>query len=70
MLSIAQSMAVKSQQIMDNTQLKGLVAYQAYMFNHSNQGLALNPDVYLGLYYALKAFKGNDFNAINDTQVL
>jgi WD40 repeat protein len=65
MLSIAQSMAVKSQQIMDNTQLKGLVAYQAYMFNFSNEGLTLNPDVYLGLYYALKAFKGNDFNAIN-----
>ncbi|MGE0090879.1 MAG: hypothetical protein AB7S50_15525 [Bacteroidales bacterium] len=65
MLSIAQSMAVKSQQIMDNTQLKGLVAYQAYMFNYSNEGLTLNPDVYLGLYYALKAFKGNNFNAIN-----
>lgn len=65
MLSIAQSMAVKSQQISDNTQLKGLVAYQAYMFNLSYEGLTLNPDVYLGLYYALKSFKGSDFNAVN-----
>ncbi|MDA3954347.1 MAG: hypothetical protein PF485_11935 [Bacteroidales bacterium] len=65
MLSIGQSMAVKSQQISDNTQLKALVAYQAYLFNEKYQGLKLNPDVYLGLYYALKGLKGQSFNALN-----
>ncbi|MEE4198375.1 MAG: hypothetical protein V2I54_12080 [Bacteroidales bacterium] len=65
MLSIAQSMAVKSQQIADNIQLKALVAYQAYLFNQKYQGPTHNPDVYLGLYYALKGIKGQTFNALN-----
>ncbi|NOQ25200.1 MAG: hypothetical protein GQ564_07540 [Bacteroidales bacterium] len=65
MLSIGQSMAVKSQQISDNTQLKALVAYQAYLFNEKYKGPKHNPDVYLGLYYALKGLKGKTFNAIN-----
>ncbi|OFX83938.1 MAG: hypothetical protein A2W99_03730 [Bacteroidetes bacterium GWF2_33_16] len=65
MLSISQSMAVKSQQILDNTQLKGLVAYQSYLFNKRYEGATHNPDVYLGLYYALKALKGQEFNAVN-----
>ena len=65
MLSISQSMAVKSQQISDNTQLKALVAYQSYLFNEKNGGPKHNPDVYLGLYYALKSLKGQAYNAIN-----
>ncbi len=65
MLSIAQSMAVKSQQISDNTQLKALVAYQAYDFNEQYNGPKHNPDVYLGLHYALKALEGQSFNALN-----
>ncbi|MCK5170836.1 MAG: PD40 domain-containing protein, partial [Bacteroidales bacterium] len=65
MLSISQSMAVKSQQISDNTQLKALVAYQAYLFNENFEGPKHNPDVYLGLYYALKGLKGQTYNALN-----
>jgi WD40 repeat protein/energy-coupling factor transporter ATP-binding protein EcfA2 len=65
MLSISQSMAVKSQQISDNTQLKALVAYQAYLFNENFEGDKHNPDVYLGLYYALKGLKGQYYNALN-----
>jgi len=65
MLSISQSMAVKSQQISDNTQLKALVAYQAYLFNENYEGNKHNPDVYLGLYYALKGLKGQFYNALN-----
>jgi len=65
MLSISQSMAVKSQQISDNTQLKALVAYQAYIFNEKYEGAKHNPDVYLGLYYALKGLKGQYYNALN-----
>jgi WD40 repeat protein len=65
MLSISQSMAVKSQQISDNTQLKALVAYQSYLFNKDYEGPKHNPDVYLGLYYALKGLEGQYFNALN-----
>lgn len=65
MLSIAQSMSVKSQQIADDVQLKGLVAYQAYLFNEKYDGPKHNPDVYLGLYYAVKSLKGQTFNALN-----
>ncbi|MBU8892312.1 MAG: hypothetical protein KOO66_06005 [Bacteroidales bacterium] len=65
MLSIGQSMAVKSQQIFDNTQLKALVAYQAYLFNEKYDGPKHNPDIYLGLYYALKGLKGQYYNALN-----
>ena len=65
MISIAQSMAVKSQQISDNIQLKGLIAYQAYLFNKEFNGPSHNPDVFLSLYYALKSLKGQTFNALN-----
>ena len=65
MLSISQSMAVKSRQISDNTQLKALVAYQSYIFNENFAGPKHNPDVYLGLYYALKGLKGQFHNALN-----
>ncbi len=65
MLSISQSMAVKSQQISDNIQLKALVAYQAFLFNEKYDGSKHNPDVYLGLYYALKGLKGQFYNALN-----
>ncbi|HAN18515.1 MAG: hypothetical protein A2X13_08200 [Bacteroidetes bacterium GWC2_33_15] len=65
MLSISQSLGVKSQQISDDIQLKGLVAYQSYLFNNRFEGPQHNPDVYMGLYYALKGIKGQTFNALN-----
>ncbi len=65
MLSISQSMAVKSQQISDDNQLKALVAYQAHLFNNNFQGEKHNPDVYLGLYSALKGVRGQFYNAKN-----
>ena len=65
MISIAQSMSVKSQQIVDDNQLKGLIAYQAYLFNKKYDGPTHNPDIYSGLYYALKSLKGQSFNALN-----
>lgn len=64
MLSIAQSMSVKSRQIAGNIQLKALVAYQAYLFNKQYDGPDHNPDVYLGLHYALKGLKGQDYNSL------
>ncbi|OFX23090.1 MAG: hypothetical protein A2041_06150 [Bacteroidetes bacterium GWA2_31_9b] len=65
MLSISQSLGVKSQQISDDVQLKGLIAYQSYLFNVRHEGTEYNPDVYLGLYYALKGLKGQSYNALN-----
>ena len=53
MLSIAQGMAVKSLQIQDN-QLEGLVAQQAYVFNLRYEGFKHDRYIYNGLYFALK----------------
>lgn len=69
MLSISQSMAVKSEQIDVDTILRALVAFQAYEFNNEYGGNAFNPDVYNGLYYAQKYLYGNsmtDYMAHND----
>jgi WD40 repeat protein len=68
MLSISQSMSVKSLQIDIDTTLKGLVAYQAHLFNKEFEGNEFNPDVYNGLYYSYKYFYGNkntDYQAHN-----
>ncbi|MCP4521352.1 MAG: hypothetical protein GY827_06635 [Cytophagales bacterium] len=62
MLSIAQSMAVKSQQVKTDPQKKALIAYQAYDFNNKFGGDAHHGDIYNGLYYALKEFKEDEFN--------
>lgn len=59
MLSIAQSMAVKSEQIDIDTTLKGLIAYQSYKFNNEYGGNSFNADVYKGLYFSQKFFYGN-----------
>ncbi|MDA3891497.1 MAG: hypothetical protein PF517_07500 [Salinivirgaceae bacterium] len=68
MLSISQSMAVKSLQINIDTALRGLVAYQAYVFNKNFNGQEFNPDVYNGLYYSHNFFyssKATDYEAHN-----
>jgi WD40 repeat protein len=59
MLSISQSMAVKSLQIDLDTNLRALVAYQAFLFNNEFGGNTFNPDVYNGLYFAQNYFYGN-----------
>jgi WD40 repeat protein len=62
MLSIAQSMAVKSQQIDEDKDLKALLAYQAFAFNEKYQGISHNPDIHAGLYWAMVAQNGRSFN--------
>lgn len=64
MWSIAQSMAVKSQDITD-PDLKALLAYQAFQFNRQYSGQDNQPDIYSGLLAALVAFNGRDYNALN-----
>ncbi len=66
MLSIAKSMAVKSQQFRrsKNKDIKSLMAYQAYQFNDEFGGDPKDADVYAGLYSSLKLIKGDDFNRL------
>lgn len=53
MLSIAQTMALRSVQINDN-QLEGNVALKAYQINQRNAGNIHDRAIYDGLYYGLK----------------
>jgi Tol biopolymer transport system component len=63
MVSIAQSMAVKSLQINDDV-LKGLVAYQAYRFNNEYDGPERQPDIYTALYKAEKNLRSPSHNVL------
>jgi len=56
MLTIANTMAVKSMQVYRNRDLRGLLAYQAYKYNDQFNGTQHNQDIYIGLYQALKEF--------------
>lgn len=60
LLSIAKSMAIKSIQITE-PDVKGLVAKQAFNFNSDQNGKPNDPDIYDGLYYALKSLKSTDY---------
>ena len=60
-LSIAQSMGVKAANV-DDPELKGLLAMQAYNFNRQYGGIENQPDIYTGLFSALQTFYGDDFN--------
>lgn len=62
MLSIAQSMSVKSQQMRTDTLLKGLLAYQAFHLNKDYEGVPYNPDVFKALYSGISFFKGMEHN--------
>jgi WD40 repeat protein/flagellar biosynthesis GTPase FlhF len=60
MISISQSMAVKSLQITADTNLKALIAFQAYKYNDKYSSDKFNPDIYNGLYFAQKFLFSND----------
>lgn len=60
-LSIAQTLSVKAVDAED-PDLKGLLALQSYKFNRQYNGIDNHPDVYLGLFSALKTFNGDNFN--------
>ncbi len=57
MLSIANSMAIKSLELEDDPVKEALVAEQAYKFHKRYGGDPNHPDLYAGLYYALKRVK-------------
>ncbi|MGK7389458.1 MAG: nSTAND1 domain-containing NTPase [Candidatus Cyclobacteriaceae bacterium M2_1C_046] len=55
-LAIAKALAVKSKEIND-PQLKGLMAQQAYNYNTQFGGYPLDNDIYQGLYFALNSLQ-------------
>lgn len=65
MISISQSMAVKSVQINDDKDQKGLLAYQSYHFNTRYRGNTFNPDLFNGIYTALKTLKPSGSYQLN-----
>jgi WD40 repeat protein/energy-coupling factor transporter ATP-binding protein EcfA2 len=62
-LATAQTMAGKVTQV-DDKNLKGLLAYQAYLFNHDYDGQFDQPDIYNALYNALSGFNGDKYNGL------
>jgi len=53
-VTIAQDVAYQSVGIVQNTDLQGLLAYQAYLLNKRNGGDSYDSDIYKGLYESLK----------------
>ncbi|WNB18837.1 nSTAND1 domain-containing NTPase [Marivirga arenosa] len=60
--AIAQSLAVKSLQ-MEDDQLQALLAYLGFKYNINNEGYDSNNDIYNGLFYAVKNFDQDYYNA-------
>ncbi|MGF1635704.1 MAG: hypothetical protein ACFCUU_01425 [Cyclobacteriaceae bacterium] len=58
MLSISQSMAVKSLNINNDVELKGNLALKAFHFNQRYGGNVYDNYIYDGLYYALRDLEG------------
>jgi len=64
MLSISQSMAVKSLYINEDKDLKGLLAQQAFKYNQEYGGNTYDNYIYDGLYYAMKSIEGEGYNIL------
>jgi WD40 repeat protein len=60
-LSVAQSMAIKSQSI-DENNLRSLLAHQAYQFHHNNEGRVNDPYIYKALHDAIDAQNNGNYN--------
>ncbi|MDY0099733.1 MAG: WD40 repeat domain-containing protein [Bacteroidales bacterium] len=56
MISLARSMALRSQHVSDQKELQSLLAYQAYLFNSRNGGRNNDADIYMGLYNVAKQY--------------
>ncbi len=63
MLSTAQAMASKVFQV-DDPNLKGLLSYQAYLFNKDYKGQTDPSDIYNAMYEALCSLNESNYNAL------
>ncbi len=59
--SVAKQMAIKSLQVED-TSARALIALQGHRFNVEHDGTQYDPDIYSGLFGALKLLKGDSIN--------
>ena len=64
LLAIAQSLAAKSVQENDDSDLAGLLAMQAFHFHRRYEGRTYDPYIYEGLYSSLTKVNGSTYNAI------
>ncbi|HEY9489474.1 MAG TPA: hypothetical protein VIQ51_14125 [Chryseosolibacter sp.] len=64
LLAIAQSLAAKSVQENDDSDLAGLLAMQGYHFHRRYDGRTYDPYIYEGLYSSLTKVNGLTYNAI------
>ncbi len=64
MLSVSNSMSVKSQQMSTDRYLKALLSLQSFNFNSDYGGDSYDVDIYNGLYSSLKMLKGNNYNIL------
>ncbi|MEX2235599.1 MAG: hypothetical protein WD824_25795, partial [Cyclobacteriaceae bacterium] len=64
LLAIAQSLAAKSVQENDDSDLAGLLAMQGYHFHRRYEGRVYDPYIYEGLYSSLTKVNGLTYNAI------
>lgn len=64
MLVLSQTIALKATQVNDK-QLSGLLAYQAYLLNQENGGQINHPEIFRGLFSAIRKLKGEDYNILN-----
>ncbi len=65
MLTIAKTLAVKSQQASTDADLRSLLAYQGFIFNERYKGYSNDVDIFSGLYKALKISLGNSYNVFH-----
>jgi WD40 repeat protein len=65
LLSLAQSVALKSPMYKDNPQLQGLLALQAYNLNKQNAGNPEDPIIYDALRKATATFNHNSYTTAN-----
>jgi WD40 repeat protein len=63
MIVLSSAVAIRSNQVDDN-QLAGLLAYQAYLLNRENGGQINHPEIYRALYNALRTLKGQRYNTL------
>jgi len=61
-LNIARDAAYMSLGISRDPELQGLLAYQSYLLNEEHQGAAFEPDIYKGLYEAMKKLISPAYN--------
>lgn len=67
-LSVAQTMAIKSQLVEDDPDLRAIIAKQAYDFHQENIGRKNDPYIYNALHDAIDQLQDGQYNTFNITK--